>query len=170
MSTPSAEERRFLDLVEANRRLLYKICYMYATDGDHFNDLYQEVLANIWQGLATFRGDSAVSTWIYRVAINTCVSNCRSSARHRVGKVSLDEAAGLAGDDPSDSRTARIRQMYELISGLSAMDKALILMWLDEKSYDEISELTGISRSNVAVRLHRAKQKLIERNNSLYES
>ena len=67
-------ESRFMTIVNDNRQLLYKVCYMYATDRDHFQDLYQEVLANIWEGLGSFRGDSAVSTWLYRTALNTCVT------------------------------------------------------------------------------------------------
>ena len=63
-----------MTIVNDNRQLLYKVCYMYATDRDHFQDLYQEVLANIWEGLGSFRGDSAVSTWLYRTALNTCVT------------------------------------------------------------------------------------------------
>lgn len=167
MPPASEKERLFLSAIDTNRRLLYKICYMYATDGEHFNDLYQEVLANVWQGLDTFRGDSAISTWLYRMAINTCVTYHRRNSRHSAGKVALEDVVHLEGDAGDNEHLARLRQMYRLISGLSAMDKALIMMWLDEKSYDEIADLSGLTRNNVATRLRRIKQKLIERNHQL---
>lgn len=166
MPKASDKEKRFIDIIDDNRRLLYKICYMYATDGEHFNDLYQEVLANVWQGLDTFRGDASVSTWLYRMAINTCVTYFRRNSRHSEGKVPIDDALHLEGDAGDNEHVERLRQMYRLISGLSGMDKALILMWLDEKSYDEIADMSGLTRNNVATRLRRIKQKLIERNNS----
>lgn len=164
MSKAQEKESRFLAIIEENRRLLYKICYMYATDGDHFNDLYQEVLANVWQGLDTFRGTSSISTWLYRMALNTCITYFRRNSRHSRGKVQLESVIHLEGDTADAERLAQLRQMYKLISGLSGMDKALIMMWLDEKSYDEIADLSGLTRSNVATRLRRIKQKLIDRN------
>ncbi len=157
-------ERRFMTVVADNRRVIYKVCYMYASDQDHFNDLYQEVLANLWQGLDGFRGDSAGSTWIYRVAINTCVSYYRRNVRHTQGRVGLEGLDNMPGDD--SDRSGKLRQMYRLIGGLDKMEKALILMWLDEKSYEEIAEVTGLHRNTVATRLRRIKQKLIDKNNS----
>ncbi len=149
-------------IVNDNRRMIYKVCYMYATDGDHLNDLYQEVLANVWQGMESYRGDSRMSTWLYRTALNTCITYYRHNGRHQQGKVGLDALAEFACED--DGRMARLNRMYRLISCLDKMDKAIILLWLDEKSYDEIAEISGLPRNTVATRLHRIKQKLIERN------
>lgn len=150
-------------VVEDNRRLIYKVCYMYATDDDHFNDLYQEVLANIWQGLDSFRGDSRQSTWIYRVALNTCVTFYSRNSSHSTGRMSIDNVPDI--EAPESDRGDMLREMYRLIGGLPKMDKALILMWLDEKSYDEIAEVAGLTRNTVATRLRRIKQKLVEQNN-----
>lgn len=158
----SEKEARFLEVVNGNRQLLCKVCYMYASDRDHFQDLYQEVLANIWVGLDSFRGESAVSTWLYRTAINTCVTFFRRHNTHASSMTSLDFAADLEADD--GSRAEQLREMYRLISGLDKLDKAIILMWLDGRSYDEIAEVTGFRRNNVATRLHRIKQRLAERN------
>ena len=123
----SEKESRFMKVVNDSRQLICKVCYMYATDRDHFQDLYQEVLANIWVGLDSFRGD-------------------------------------LAADDGS-ARAEQLREMYSLISGLDKLDKAIILMWLDERSYDEIAEVTGFTRNNVATRLHRIKSRLARQSN-----
>lgn len=149
-------------IVNDNRRLLYKVCYMYATDNDHFQDLYQEILANIWEGLGSFRGDASVSTWLYRTAINTCVTFYRRHNTHAADMRPLELADQLQADDGAHS--AQLREMYRLISQLGKIDKAIILMWLDERSYDEIAEVTGFTRNNVATRLRRIKQRLVDSN------
>lgn len=151
-----------MEIVDSNRRLIYKVCYMFSTGREHFDDLYQEVLANIWQGLASFRGDSSHSTWIYRVALNTCVSFYRRNVSHSADSVSLDNIPDI--EAPENTRTDQIKEMYRLIGGLPAMDKAVIMLWLDEKSYDEIAEVTGLTRNTVATRLRRIKQRLAEQN------
>ena len=150
-----------MELVDANKSTIYKVCYLYASGEEHLKDLYQEVLANLWQGLDSFRGEAKVSTWIYRTAINTCVTYFRRHDRHSSEMSSLDTLANVA-DTGDGGRSERLAEMYRLISQLNKMDKALILMWLDERSYDEIAEVTGMTRNNVATRLRRIKQKLIE--------
>lgn len=162
MSTSGEKESRFMAIVSDNRQMIYKVCYMYASDQEELNDLYQEVLANLWQGLDSYRGDSRMSTWIYRVAFNTCVTYIRHNAKHGNGRVALDDVTDVQWED--SGRGEKLRHMYRLISCLDKMDKAIILMWLDEKSYEEISELTGLPRNTVATRLHRIKHRLTERN------
>lgn len=156
------KESRFMAVVDGNRQLLCKVCYMYATDRDHFQDLYQEVLANIWEGLDSFRGEAAISTWLYRTAINTCVTFFRRHGSHATSQTSLDFASAIEADDSGAERMEQLREMYRLISRLDKIDKAIILMWLDERSYDEIAEVTGFTRNNVATRLHRIKQRLAD--------
>lgn len=158
----SEKETRFMTIINDNCRMLCKVCYMYADSSEHFKDLYQEVLANLWQGLDSFRGDSRLSTWLYRTAINTCVTYFRHNGKHDRGRVGLDTLADAVSDD--GERLADLRQMYRLIAGLDKMDKALILMWLDEKSYDEIAGVIGLPRNTVASRLHRIKLRLREQN------
>lgn len=151
-------EAYFLEVVEANRQLISRVCYMYATDSDHFNDLYQEIMANLWQSIEKFRGDSKLSTWIYRMCLNTCVTYFRRHKRHDADTVSLDSLVEVPGDD--GTRTTQLREMYRMISALQPLEKALILMWLDERPYEEIADVTGLSRNTVATRLRRIKQKL----------
>lgn len=146
-----------MEEIEANSGLIYKVCYMYAEDSEHLKDLYQEVVANLWQGYSGFKGNSKISTWIYRVALNTCVSYIRR--RSRQGNfVSLEDASSGIIDE-SHERAMCLKMMYEMISTLGRIDKAVIMLWLDEYSYDEISQMTGISRNNVASRIHRIKQR-----------
>ncbi|MCM1519967.1 MAG: sigma-70 family RNA polymerase sigma factor [Lachnoclostridium sp.] len=153
-------EKRFMEIITAHRNMISKICYMYANDDSHYKDLYQEVLANLWQGLGSYRGDSKISTWIYRASINTCISFFRKYDRHSSENLPLDSAIEVSADDTSNIE--ELKQMYRMISALGKLDKAIILMWLDEYSYDDIAEMTGITRSNVAIRLRRIKLRLIE--------
>ena len=165
MSKPhNARQQQFIDIIETNRPLISRICFMYAQDDDHFNDLYQEVLINLWQGIEHFEGRSKVSTWIYRTCINTCISCHRRSRRHTDGRNSLDAILELPADDTNTP--AHLKQMYDMIAMLNDFDKGLIMMWLDELSYDEISAITGLNRNNVASRLRRIKLKLIRQANS----
>lgn len=159
MSATVVTDTGFIDMVRENSGLIFKVCYMYARDNDHLSDLRQEVLANLWEGRGSFASRSKVSTWIYRVAINTCVSYLRRNRRH-TGHESLDSDERMAIVDDSSEHASMLRQMYEMIGALGPVDKALIMLWLDEYSYDEIAELTGLKRNNVAVKLHRIKQRL----------
>lgn len=161
-------EEEFLALLAAHRGIITKVCYMYARSGDEFKELYQEVQINLWQSMDKFRGLSAHSTWIYRVSINTCISCYRRNRRHE-GAVSLSDdsmtrLADVATDDQEHARC--LKEMYSLINRLPALDRAIVLMWLDEKSYQEIADVTGLSRTNVASRLNRCKQKLARMSDS----
>lgn len=159
MKAQNDKEKKFLDAISQNKQIIYKICYMYASGEEHFKDLYQEVLINIWKGLDRFRGDARISTWIYRTCINTCVTLYRRNQKTSDFQ-SLDLLVNVPDDDTD--KEAQLKEMYHLINRLNRMDKAIILLWLDEKSYDEISDITGLSRNNVASRLHRIKAKLIK--------
>lgn len=163
MADTSDKERRFIELTDAYKGVVARVCYFYASPSVSFDDLYQEVLINIWQGMDSFRGQAKMSTWIYRTAINTCITWHRRNSRHHSGAVSLDSVAFDAVDAASDDTAARMenyRMLQTLIARLEGIDKALVMMWLDEKSYDEIAAVTGIKPGNVAVRLHRIRERM----------
>lgn len=151
-----SDEKEFVRIVEQYKAVIYKVCSVYADNRDEMADYYQEVLANLWRSYASFRGESSLSTWIYRVALYTCVSFVRrKSSRPR--SVPLSVGADLWEDD---ERGAQLKELYRLIGRLNRFDKALILLWLEERSYAEIAEITGITKSNVAVKLMRIKERL----------
>ncbi|MDE7159809.1 MAG: sigma-70 family RNA polymerase sigma factor [Muribaculaceae bacterium] len=154
----STREKRFADLIHEYSGTISGICLSYAADTEDFQDLRQDIMLNIWKGLPTFRAESALSTWVYRVALNTCVSTVRKRSK-RLPTVSLESLAEIASESETGS-IERIERLRRLISGLSALDKAVITMWLDDRKYSEIAEVTGLSRNNVAVRINRIKQKL----------
>lgn len=130
---------------------------MYASDMDNFNDLRQEVLINVWQGLEGFENRSKLSTWIYRVSLNTCISYTNKERKHSAHDELSDNIYSF---DDSQEHMRQLKEMYQLIDRLNRLDKALILLWLDEVPYEEIGSIMGISRNNVASRLRRAKEKL----------
>lgn len=166
MSNESAEiyqEDLFLKAIEDNKGIITKICYYYAKDAEEFHDLRQDVLTNMWAYRESFRGDSSISTWIYRLALNTCISNLRKR-KHRDGYVSIDSLAELKAEDHDLS--AMHKEMHEIISRLSAEEKAIILLWLDDMSYEEIAAIVGCQRNTLATRLRRIKEKIIRLSNS----
>lgn len=161
MTGKDDKEIRFLAVTGEYKAVIAKVCLLFATAKVGFDDLYQEVLVNLWQGLDGYRGDAKMSTWIYRMAINTCITYQRHSSRHSPEASSLDALLF----DPADSDEAaamleETRMLQILISRLDPIEKALITLWLDETPYGEIARITGISSNNVAVRIHRIKDKL----------
>ncbi|WP_295992333.1 sigma-70 family RNA polymerase sigma factor [uncultured Alistipes sp.] len=155
MTTIPAEA--FERFVARHRRIIGKVCYLYATDSADFDDLRQEVLIALWRGFGSFEGRSAASTWVYRVSLNACISYCRRNRRHRTAQP-LAEALAIADDDPA--LRERMSELAALLARLDPMEKALMALWLDELSYDEIAAVTGLQRNTVASRLHRIRLKL----------
>lgn len=124
-----------------------------------FDDLRQEIYLNIWLGLNQFRGESKMSTWIYRVAVNSALMTFRSS-RPRIETVSLDLGLLNASTEIDDTERENLQTLLSLINRLEDIEKAIILLWLDEYSYEEIADTLGLKRNTVAVKIHRIKEKL----------
>lgn len=141
--------------------LITKVCYYFATNVEELNDLRQEVLLNIWSGLENFRNQAKLSTWIYRVCFNSCITYRRRN-RLRKNEVPLSSVLEIE-DEPYDME--KYREMHRLIGLLGAEDKAIILMWLDGNSYEEIAEVVGLNRNTLASRLKRIKEKLVKLSN-----
>ncbi len=152
MSTQT-KEQLFTDVVYAHRNIIYKVCYMYAPQG-MVEDYFQEVLCNIWSSFDQFDGRSKRSTWIYRIALYTCISFIR---RKQPASISL--SFDLSSDEDSALKE-QIEELHSIINRLGNLDRALILLWLDGYSYDEMTSITGLSLSNVSVKLMRAKEKI----------
>lgn len=150
-------DKEFAELVKQHKTAIYSVCYMYADDEDGASDLFQECLVNIWQGLEQFKGRSSLGTWIYRVCLNTCISSTRKR-RGQGSKVKLDVAADIASPSEPDGR--QIAMLHQRISSLGLLDRAIVLLWLENMSYEEIGSIVGITAQNVGVRLYRIKQQL----------
>jgi RNA polymerase sigma-70 factor (ECF subfamily) len=128
---------------------------MFSKDTDEVNDLFQEVLVNLWKGMSSFKGRSDIRTWIYRIALNTCISMDR---KKKIKTIPLSMDANLFQDQDED--TKQVKLLHNRINKLQPFDKAIVLLWLENISYDEIGEIVGVSTKNVASRLFRIKEKL----------
>ena len=159
MTDPPTNERDFASLIRQHSRIINKVSYFYANDKLPFDDLRQEIYVNIWLGLKQFRGDSKMSTWIYRVAVNSALMALRSS-KPKIETVSLNFGLLDISSEADDVQRENLQALQSLINRLEDIEKAIMLLWLDEHSYDEIADIIGLKRNTVAVKIHRIKDKL----------
>ena len=150
-------EKDFANIVRKHKSTIYTVCYMFSQDNDEVEDLFQETLINLWKGFAQFRGDSSPATWIWKVSLNTCISFDRKK-RRRGESVPLSMSINLFEDDDNDSR--QIEMLRKRINQLGQFDRAIVLLWLENLSYEEIGEIVGITAKNVSVRLVRIREQL----------
>jgi RNA polymerase sigma-70 factor (ECF subfamily) len=156
-----ALEAEFAQIVKANRSTIYTVCYMFSKDPDEIGDLFQETLINLWRGFASFKGKSEVSTWIWRVSLNTCISSERKKKLRRTEPLSME----LNVFDSRDEDNRQIQMLHSRIHRLQPFDRAIVLLWLENLSYEEIASIVGISVKNVSVRLFRIKEELKKMSN-----
>ena len=145
----------FARLVREHKSTIYTVCYMFSKNEDEVKDLFQETLINMWKGIDSFREESKISTWIYRVALNTCLLQERKKKKE-VKKVPLTMNVNFFED--SDANSVQVRQLHQRIGRLGLVDRALVMMWLEGMSYDEIGAVMGISAQHVGVKLFRIKE------------
>ena len=150
-------EKQFTQIVQEQKDTIYMVCYMFSKDKAEVEDLYQEVLINLWKAFPQFEGRSTVRTWVWRIALNTCVSIDRKKSR-RKGTLPLKMDIDLYNDNDSDTR--QIKMLHDRINRLGVFDRAIILLWLENMSYEEIGDIVGISEKNVSVRLVRIREQL----------
>ncbi len=155
MTTESTEKTAFERLVADYKSTVYSVCYMFADSRMQADDLFQEVLINLWNGFDKFRGDASLRSWVYRVSMNTCISYRR---KKRVSTVALDIAPDIIDGSTSESRL--VKQLHQRIGKLEPLDRAIVLLWLENLPYDEIAAIVGTSARNISVRLVRIKEKL----------
>lgn len=149
-------EREFTQLVQEQKSTIYTVCYMFARDKDEAADLFQDVLINLWKGIGKFRNDSEISTWVYRVSLNTCISADRK--KRKMPTTRLDMNIDLFDDDDTDSR--QIQVLRQRIQRLQPLDRAIVLLWLESLSYQEIADIVGLTPKNISVRLTRIRLQL----------
>ncbi|MDR1346564.1 MAG: sigma-70 family RNA polymerase sigma factor [Bacteroidales bacterium] len=147
----------FIEMLSQNEAVVYKICSFYATQTISRDDLYQETVLALWKGYPKFRSESSITTWIWRIALNCCISVIRTEKKHQQN-ISLTEVSIPLLE--SESMQQEIKELYRCIAQLKTFDRTLILLWLEEKPYQEIAEITGLSVANVGTRLKRIKTTL----------
>ena len=153
-------EHSFVIQLEENQNIVHKICRLYTSDTDSHNDLFQEITIQLWKAYPKFRGDSKFSTWMYRVALNTAITLYRKSKRKVVTQDFESVSFKMTSDDYDDTTEQHLKMMYSAVKKLNDIEKALVFLYLEDKSYREISETLGISEVNARVKMNRTKDKL----------
>ena len=150
-------ELDFARIIREHKGTIYTVCYMFSKNEEEVADLFQDILINLWKGFSGFRGESTARTWIYRVSLNTCISAERKKKR-RGEILPLEMDINLFDDSSEDIK--QIKMLQTRISRLGPFDRAIVLLWLENLSYDEIGAIVGITAKNVSVRLFRIKEQL----------
>jgi RNA polymerase sigma factor (sigma-70 family) len=153
------KKEMFLSAIKASEGSIYKIASVYTNDIEDRNDLVQEIIYQLWRSFETFDHRSALNTWIYRVAMNVAVYHLKASKK-RVATVSIDEQLLNAADIDHADEDERWRRLKQHIDKLNLLEKGIVILYLEEKSYEEIAEIVGISVTNVGTKLTRIKEKL----------
>lgn len=152
-------EKEFVALLNQHQKIIYKVCNLYMQSAADREDLFQEITLQAWKAFANFRGDAKFSTWLYRVALNTAITFYRKEKKNIVFSTDEVPEQSTGPQDPIEMQT---KAMYAAIADLSKIDKAIVMLYLEDYSYNEISDVIGITPNNIAVKMNRIKGKLRE--------
>lgn len=157
-----SEELEFSKLIENNQGIIHKVCRSYTSNEDDAKDLFQEIILQLWKSYKSFKGNSKFTTWMYRVALNTAITLFRKSTKN-IQTQEIDTTLYKISDNNEYSeKEEQINQLYAAIKKLSEIERSLVLLYLDDLSYKEISCVLGITEVNARVKMNRAKNKLKE--------
>ncbi|MBX2895246.1 MAG: sigma-70 family RNA polymerase sigma factor [Cyclobacteriaceae bacterium] len=152
-------EKTFVELINAHQRLVHKVCNLYAETADERKDLFQEIVLQLWRSYHTFRGEAKFSTWMYRIALNTAIGGWRKSSRQPYFEKMNDGHYNL-GSPVEPDKEEQIQNLYKAIRQLPEVDRALIMLALEDIPYEEIAATVGLTQNNVRVRMLRIREKL----------
>ena len=156
----TGDENKFIKLINEHQGLIHKVCIMYESDRDVRNDLFQEIVLQLWRSFRSFRGESKITTWMYRIALNTAISGYRKQTRN-VKTEDLNEMHfNISEQYSAEDGQENVQRLHLAIRQLSDIERAMVMMALEEISYDEIAETIGITQNNVRVRMNRIREKL----------
>jgi len=157
----SRQKEEFLALISEHQDLIRKVAAMYYKNQADQEDAFQEILVNLWKAYPTFRGESKITTWMYRVALNTVISGFRKASNrvHR-NRSDVNISDELIKPDREQVSSDDIDVLYQSIDRLTDIEKAVIMLYMEEKTYDDIAEIMGMTRTNVGVKINRIKKKL----------
>ncbi|WP_295794790.1 RNA polymerase sigma factor [Mucilaginibacter sp.] len=156
-------EDKFVEDINQNIGIIHKICNIYFIDADDRKDACQEILYQLWRSHPGFRGGSKFSTWMYKVALNTAITYSKKGSREVPTDMQTGNWEQLSAGNEQQHVNERMALLYAAINTLSVADKAITLLYLEDNSYDEIAEITGLTKTNVSVRLVRIKKALKEK-------
>lgn len=161
-----SSEQEFITLLNTHQKIVHKVCNLYMDNKTDREDLFQEICLQAWKSYNNFRGDAQFSTWLYRIALNTAITFFRKSKR-QVQTSFTETFPDLTNDD--NNIEEQVKAMYNAIGNLNNIDKALVMLYLEDYSYAEIGETLGITPNNVAVKMNRLKLKLKEETEKNYQ-
>lgn len=160
MDIKSNKEQTFVNLVQNHQGIIHKVCRVYGSKEEDHRDLFQEIVLQLWRAYDSYKGDSRFTTWMYRVALNTAISGFRKHTRSPQLQILSDKELEIPGWDSDADRQEQMKFLYQAINRLSEVEKAIVMLHLEDHSYDEIAEIIGITRNHVGVKLNRIKVKL----------
>lgn len=155
------DKQLFEQLFRANRDRVFRLCCLYTGDSDQRKDLMQDIFVRVWESMGSFRGEAAMSTWIYRIALNTCLTHVRSLKRGLQTR-SIPEGLDLIDAEPTTEQQPNIDHFIACVNQLPAFERTLISLYLEDIPGKEIAQITGISEANVRVKIHRIKEQLAQ--------
>jgi len=165
---PNNQAETFLLLIEDNRGIIFKVCNVYCKNKHDREDLQQEIIYQLWRSYPNYKTEYKFTTWMYRVALNIAISFYRKhKSSGDIILLSDEHEAAVEEDNSIMERERNINLLYRFIDALKELDKALMLLYLEEKSYSEIAEVLGISETNVATKISRIKEKLKQQSTTL---
>jgi RNA polymerase sigma-70 factor (ECF subfamily) len=150
----------FVNLVHEHRALLYKVCNLYCSSVQDRQDLFQEIVIQLWRSYPRFRGEAKFSTWLYRIALNTAISDLRRQKRRPLPADPEHLPAELQDIYDGQEKEQQLQQLYTAIGQLTEVEKALVMLYLEDRSYEEMEEILGINQNNLRVKMNRIKEKL----------
>lgn len=154
-------QQAFTRLVREQKETIYTVCYMFSNDPEQVSDLFQETLVNLWRGFKKFRQESSIRTYVWRIALNTCINADSKKKRRQRHETPYDmQQLESALFQSETEQTKQARMLHGRIKRLDFFDRAIVLLWLEDLSYEEIGAIVGISARNVGVRLFRIKEEL----------
>jgi RNA polymerase sigma-70 factor (ECF subfamily) len=153
-------QKEFVQLIAAQQKLIHSVCCLYYSSAEDRNDLFQEIVFQLWKSYPAFRHQSKVSTWIYRIALNTVFSKLRKEKAKPSGESLSNEHWQQIPESGSSAYEEDVEQLYQAIGRLSETDKAIVMLYLEEHSYEEIARVMNMSKTNISTRLNRIKIRL----------
>ncbi len=155
-------EKEFIKIISDHQGIILKICRMYCNERNDSEDLFQEIVLQLWRSYPKYNGTAKVSTWMYRIGLNTAITRLRKNSRRRDNYPLSDKDSEFPQSDSTRIDIEYDKELQAAIHTLNKFDKALVMLYLDEKSYKEMAEIMGITESNIGVKISRIKQKLKE--------
>ena len=160
MQATNQTSPEFLNLIEANKRIIFKICNSYCRNADDREDLAQEIIYQLWKSWSSFNADYKLSTWMYRIALNVAISFYRKEQKTTATVLMGDHIIEISDKNLDEALETKLNALQQFINELNPLDRALMILYLEEKSHKEIAEIIGITSTNVATKIGRIKEQL----------